>query len=371
MSNTYSDMTGVLRFAGQVNITPVIKALFGPFELDPSHPGGDEAYIARISESSWTHWEAIVDSIQGQLEALGIPEPDLTDEDSAIEELLSLLGEKLNCSEAVDEFVDGVDFDGDADIQDLFDLAMLFDDGHGLVSVSAETGWHCDRPKLGEFGGAGEHFSRSVRASASSSEPLGVGQEVDRALAAGKVDLAAQTLAKHARDVLDWAVDSDFRLSAAALLAKGLCEEATTPIELGEREFDLFVGIGSSLEDEAPLWMHVRLTSALLDLVSRQQRLVEWHGLSQVESWYTPWWQGEHAMSCESLVVDKSCFYWSAYLKHGGDHAVESVPIVWAKLKEAIGDAIAAGVHVVRYGIDSDDVWQDCEEALRDRRAGS
>lgn len=368
MANSYSDSTGVLRFAGPVNATPVIKALFGPFELDPTHPGGNQAYIASISESSWTHWEAIVDSIEGELEALGIAAPELTDEDSAIEVLLSLLGAKFGCSNAVQGFIAGVDFDGRADIHELFDLAMLFDDGHGLASVSVETGWHCDKPRLFEFGGAGEHYSKHFRGHTSSSMPLGVGGEVDTAMSEGDVQRAGRALASQALKVLDWAVDEQLRSSARSSLVASLDEDQEVPITLGEREFDLFVGIGTAWEDEAPQWMHVRLNQALLSMVHRHQRLVEQHGLSEVQSWHTPWWQGEHAMACDSLVVDRSRFYWSAYPKHG-DHAVESVQISWPQLKAAIDDATATGAGVIRYGIDDDDVWLDCLEALKDSRA--
>lgn len=370
MSHTYFDTTGVLRFAGPVNITPVILALFGPFELDASYPGGSEAYIARISESSWTDWDSIVESIEGQLEALGIAAPDPTEADSSIEELLSLLGARFDCSEAVEELADDLDFDDEPDLQDLFELAMLFDDGHGLVAVSFETGWHCDKPKLFEFGGAGEHHSKNIHACASSNLPVQVGQEVDRALEAGEVGQAAQALATHARDVLEWAVDEQLRASAQSLLVASLCEDPGAPINVGEREFDLFVGIGAYLEGKAPLWLHVRLMQSLLDVVHRRQRLVAQHGLSEVQGRYTARWQGKHAMTCGSLVVDQTSFYWTAYPQHG-EHAVESARIGWPLLKAAIDNAIAAGSNVVLYGIDSDDVLQDCLAALRDLRPAS
>lgn len=49
MSNSYYDLTGVLRLK---QVTPIIKALFGGLSLDPDYPGNGEAYFARMSVKS-------------------------------------------------------------------------------------------------------------------------------------------------------------------------------------------------------------------------------------------------------------------------------------------------------------------------------
>ena len=90
MSNTFHDTTGVLTFRGPAQATPVIKALFGAFELDTTIPGSNQAYIAKIAETSSTSWDAVVDEITSNAGGLGIELPELTADQSTIEELLSM-----------------------------------------------------------------------------------------------------------------------------------------------------------------------------------------------------------------------------------------------------------------------------------------
>nr|WP_228384562.1 hypothetical protein [Rhodocyclus gracilis] len=61
MANNYYDMTGVLVLD---KVTPVIKALFGEFELDENDPGNGQAYIANISESSSCSWDSVLENLQ-------------------------------------------------------------------------------------------------------------------------------------------------------------------------------------------------------------------------------------------------------------------------------------------------------------------
>ena len=371
MSNTYSDATGVLKFRGPVNATPVIKALFTVFELDTTYPGGSEAYIARISEQSSTSWDSIVDEITAQFEDLGLQLPELSDEDISIEELLGLMAEKFGCAHQVQEIIDAIDFDQDADLQDLFDLAMLFDDGHGLLSASFECGWHCDKPRLFEFGGAGEHRSAHVVAQTVSSTSINVGQQVDAAILDGKLQDAAEALATQALRAVEWAVNEPLAAATRATLARKLAAPDRKPIDLGGRTFQLFVGIGSAGEHtEAPLWMQIPLDQALVDLIAQHDQLISQHGLAYIESWCMPWWQGDHGMTCDVLVVGCRGFWFSAYPKHGLQ-AVETVHLDLGRLQTAVNEAVSAGRGTVRFGIDSDEIWLDCLEALKDAGSAS
>lgn len=371
MSNTYQDTTGVLTFRGSVQATPIIKALFGAFELDTNYPGGNQAYIAKIAESSSTSWDAVVEEITRNAEGLGIELPELTDEQSAIEELLGLLATKFDCTGAVDEILDELDGDDDADIQDLFRLALLFDDGHGLLSVSTETGWHGDKPRLFDFGGAGQHFSKHLSAFNNSSAPINVGAQVDAAIAEGRVDEAGALLANQAYQVLDWATDSELAEEASAALARKLATPETTPLDLEGRTFQLFVGIGAGSDDgNAPRWLQLALDQALVDSVGRQQQLLKLHKLTHLESWSNPAWETTVSMTCEMLVVGADGFWWSAYPKHG-EQAVETVHVDFAALAAAVNDAVIARRESVRFGINDDDTWQDCLEALQQTRGES
>ena len=60
MANNYYDMTGELILK---EVTPVIDALFGDFELDESNFGQGSIYIANLSEISNISWDNIQERI--------------------------------------------------------------------------------------------------------------------------------------------------------------------------------------------------------------------------------------------------------------------------------------------------------------------
>ena len=61
MANNYYEGTGVLVLD---HVTPVIKALFGTFALDESHPGNGQAYIALIAETNDPRWTDVLDGLE-------------------------------------------------------------------------------------------------------------------------------------------------------------------------------------------------------------------------------------------------------------------------------------------------------------------
>src|SRR5471032_878250 len=86
MANNYYDMTGVLVLN---KVTPVIKALFGPFNLDETYPSNGQAYIANISESSNCSWDAVLENLQDLTAELDLALPD--DAEDNVAEHLRLL----------------------------------------------------------------------------------------------------------------------------------------------------------------------------------------------------------------------------------------------------------------------------------------
>lgn len=54
MANNSYDATGTLAFDGEAKITPIIRALFGAYNLDASIPGNGKAYIAAMSDGDDT-----------------------------------------------------------------------------------------------------------------------------------------------------------------------------------------------------------------------------------------------------------------------------------------------------------------------------
>jgi hypothetical protein len=60
VTQNYYDATGTLVLD---KVTPIIKALFGGFNLDETYPGDGEVYIATISEENHPNWEAIREAL--------------------------------------------------------------------------------------------------------------------------------------------------------------------------------------------------------------------------------------------------------------------------------------------------------------------
>lgn len=260
-----------------------------------------------------------------------------------IQDLLELLAEKFGCTDRGKEILERIDEDDEADLGDLFELAVLFDDGHGLESVSVETGWHCSKARLFEFGGAGEHCSKHLRYPAASSGVCLVGNAVDLSMAHDNPAEAAKSIADHALRICSGIQTPELLTAAKAAIAQAVAKPADAVLDFQGRAFDLDVGIGSTGDAiDYPLWMHTQLDQDLVELVARHTKLLRQHGLSEVESWVYPLWEGAISMTSDALNVSTSGFWWSAYPKYG-NHMVETVRVDFATLASAIAEAVAAG----------------------------
>lgn len=175
--NSY-DMTGKLKLE---KITPVITALFGEFKLAPHGEG--EAYIAQSTDVTSTSWSRIGEGLHRLVVgSLGLPAGDADDIDALLRALAIHMGLDSEAIEAVASFApdsDDVDLDVEADIDDLFEIAHLLDDGHGLTALQAEGAWTCSRLRAGEFGGDGMYLSAHVSSRSSSCTAARLGEALD------------------------------------------------------------------------------------------------------------------------------------------------------------------------------------------------
>lgn len=220
MANNYYDMTGVLVLN---KVTPVIKALFGPLELDENHPGNGIVYIANISESTSCSWDSVLENLRELAERLGLSQPE--DAEDEIEEYLNVLATHF-CAESNTEIanlIEMTDFENDADVDTLFTIALAFDDGHGLKSYKTETSWHCSKPRLFEFGGAGDFRGLHISMGDSSDRTAALGEALDDALTSDETDKAAEILYRKVEGILNGVFDeikrSAMRSKLSALLA--------------------------------------------------------------------------------------------------------------------------------------------------------
>ncbi|VFR32234.1 hypothetical protein ANK1_4110 [plant metagenome] len=208
MANNYYDATGVLVLD---QITPVITALFDGLSLDASYPGDGQAYIALISESNAALWDDIHENLTGLAKSLGLPMPD--EDPPPIEEVLELLAKHFGTDrdEALAHMIEEHSFEDAADLDALFLIATRFNDGHNLSEIRFEGSWHCDKPRLFEFGGDGYYLSREFEAFSASGQAVQLGPEIRRALVADELDKAAALIARETTRLLAGVNDAERR----------------------------------------------------------------------------------------------------------------------------------------------------------------
>ncbi|QYY33709.1 hypothetical protein K2O51_31175 (plasmid) [Cupriavidus pinatubonensis] len=217
MANNYFDATGVLVLS---KVTPVITALFGGFNLDPNIPGNGSAYISHMSESNQPDWDDICDKLEELVVEKGLSVPDAPCIEDYLASLASHFGADEN--EVICDLIEKFSFSGSAELSVLFDIALCFDDGHGLKAMKIEGCWHCDKPRLFEFGGHGDYRGRHIRMSSQSSTTLNVGESVDEALEAGDPTKAAGCLLKQVEGLLAGITDNEVRATLRGLVGSGL-----------------------------------------------------------------------------------------------------------------------------------------------------
>ena len=222
MANNYSDMTGVLVLG---KVTQVIKALFGSFALDAGYPGDGEAYIAEISESNSGDWDEIVEALEALVPEDSGSEGAEEDEDESteIEGALTALARRFGKEEEMKAVTLGIDWDCGPVLGDLFEIAQLCDDGHGLKAIKTETSWHSSKPRLFEFGGCGEYISKSLSLARSSSAVIRDGEAMDDALSANDPRACAVAMMNALR--LSSIRDDSTREAVAIALAELLREK--------------------------------------------------------------------------------------------------------------------------------------------------
>jgi hypothetical protein len=219
MANNYYDGTGVLVLT---KVTPVIKALFTTFAMDETTPGHGEVYIAKISESNSPCWDDVHEALGELIDVLKLQKP--AEFDESMEDHLALLGSHY-CggnpvlTEALEQVIDRTTFEDDADLSELFIIAKCLDDGHGLTSIRWEGCWHCDKPRLFEFGGNAAYFGQSLNSFNSTDEAVNRAVEMDAALVANDYPKAADLASKYVQRMFtNFKSDADREMVLALMI---------------------------------------------------------------------------------------------------------------------------------------------------------
>jgi hypothetical protein len=206
MAENYEDVVGVLKLK---QVTPVIRALFGCYNLNETYPGNGEVYIARSTKAPRvTTWGEMIPDLKLLCDSLGVAFPVFDEDEYGISEasfgmnfpqIFSNLFEYFNKAGHLKttKLLDFIDFlktveSYDApEIKELYELAVLMNDGHGLESYQVDAAWHSSRLDLYDFGGWSEYQSSNYFLYSSSTTAGKDGPRISQALANERYDQAA------------------------------------------------------------------------------------------------------------------------------------------------------------------------------------
>jgi len=209
MSDNYHEGTGELVLE---EVTPIIKALFGSFEVIWN--GLDEdANTASISFSTHSHypnWGSIHERLKNLASSMKLSLPDGSD-GSLLEYLYLFIAHFKQDDDPFFENIDNCDFDDTPSLEILFNLAIRFDDGHGLKYIEFEESWYGSKLRHGDFGGGGTFISRDVTFNMNSHEAAHFAQPLSTALSSGNLEQATTHLLSEVNWLLGTIRDTDIR----------------------------------------------------------------------------------------------------------------------------------------------------------------
>lgn len=164
MTNYYTDTTGV---ASIQKVTPIIRAFFADLSREPIQDGDTSITLVMSTSLCEVTWDGIHHDLNAMIYALSIGDAKQQKTMSELEfvDTLSLLANHFKVSGNADllNFIDHTDFEEAVELADLFFLASVFDDGHGLSLVEVETAFTCEKFRLYAFGGStqviGQHYA--------------------------------------------------------------------------------------------------------------------------------------------------------------------------------------------------------------------
>ena len=229
MANHDSTTTGLLILD---KVTPVINALFGCFNLDANYPGNGSAYIAKMSHDNNTRWEVVCVALATLCQELGLDLPDESEEDiSTVLRLLSVHF-KVDGDKFLAELIENpsMEANDEAELDELFQVALRFDDGHGLKAIQVEGAWVCSRPLLFEFGGHGIYIGRHFNVASYSNHWPHFGSLMEAALIAGDTGTSAALVKEELLHLVSGVVDDEARSVLIQNVARLVLVEPENPV---------------------------------------------------------------------------------------------------------------------------------------------
>jgi len=214
-------------------VTPIMKALFAPFEQTDLF---DDSYkwVLRINSENNTlpdNWHPIHGALETLCEEYGCKPEGQTRIDILLISLgyhLSQLKDKKKpvysiSFPAVLHCVHHIAFDISPQFEDLFKLAQVFDDGHGVQSIEVGIAEYGDQSISPEsYGGHGHYIGKHIAYWLDSYHTFDQGRKIDTALAKNDLDNVVTHLVRELDFILNGVNDPSQRQQLRCLIAQAL-----------------------------------------------------------------------------------------------------------------------------------------------------
>lgn len=214
-------------------VTPVVNILF-----DEDVDFDSRRKIIEVSQESVEggfQWRDIAERVFDYLAAMHLLSDDEVDLDPEehLPTWLQRLATFLDADPgAIESYLESTDFDTERTIEmhELCELLSILDDGHGFAGhLFVESAWHCNRIRLGQFGGSVEYYSPHLTLIDSSQRFSTITSGMNKALAAGDIALAAESVSKDANRILDSMPDPTWCQQLLVELENRLGAKRNTP----------------------------------------------------------------------------------------------------------------------------------------------
>ncbi len=218
-----------------VKVTPNLKALFADYEQTELIKGSTD-WELRIKPGNSVlpdNWLQIHSALENLCAELGCKPEGAT----RIDILLIHLGYHLSQQKekkksgfcisfpAVLECVQNTQFDTYPKFEDLFRLAQVFNDGHGMQSIEVGFAEFSESSSFpGRYHGQGYFVSKHINLCLDSDKAFNLGQKLDDALARNKLDNAFLILREEIDRTLSSLSDLSQRQQLRSLIAEALSE---------------------------------------------------------------------------------------------------------------------------------------------------
>lgn len=195
----YTEMTSGTLILHQ--ITPVIRCLFGVYELDENVGIGQEVHFHDSEERGLVQWSDIARNMLELAATLGLQESctsEKAQECPSVHSVLRMLdrhfkAEGLSGTAHYRALLDKEYLEYEPGLRDLFEIAAHWNDGHGLQAITCTMIW-CSN---GQTDAQSIFISERMKFEMHSCNAMNLAQELDTALVGQDLNLAVTHLRQH------------------------------------------------------------------------------------------------------------------------------------------------------------------------------